>query len=143
VVGDGAGAHVGDVFDALTEEHRAATQLVDRFAASGDEALALEVAQQLRAHAAAETSVVVPELRRFVDDGDDLADEISPGLAELAAAADAVGGADQGDLGPLVEHLRTLLEQHTARMEHEVYPAMRDAGVDAVALAHALDDTAH
>ena len=133
---------MGDAYDELTEQHRAAASLLERFATSGDEALALEIAQQLRAHAAAETNVVITELRRFVDGGDDLADEISPDLAALAAGADSVGGADQGDLGPLVERLRTLLEQHAERMENEVYPAMRDAGVDAAALAHALDDAA-
>jgi hypothetical protein len=131
---------VVDPFDTLAEEHRAAERLLTRFETSGDEALAVEVADLLRAHATTETRVVVPELRRFVDGGDDLADDIAPDLEELAALTGTVRDADQGDLAPLVERLHALTRRHAERMEREVFPAMRDAGVDTGALARALDD---
>jgi len=130
---------VSDAYDELTDEHRAAAGMLERFTSSGDEALALEVADLLVSHATAEQRIVVPELRRFVDGGDDIADEAAPELDALVTAATAVLGADQGDLASLVERLRAECVTHIERMEQAVFPAMREAGVDAAALARALD----
>jgi hemerythrin superfamily protein len=130
---------VPDGFEMLIADHRAVEALVDRFRASGDEALAQDLFELLTRHDEVERRALYPELRRLVDGGDDLADEAATDHARIAAAAAALHAAAQGDLSERVEDVTAAVAPHVEKEEAVLFPAMREAGVDASSLAQRVE----
>jgi hemerythrin superfamily protein len=127
-----------DGYTALAEDHRSIERLVDRFFVTGDEALAREVGDVVATHAAAEEQALYPELAGRVDDADDLADRARRDHITIDALLAELRAAPQGDLAPLMQHLRSAVAAHVDWEEATVFPALRNAGVDPEVLAGAV-----
>jgi len=129
---------VADGFELLRTQHRHVAELFDRYEGSSDEAVAREIWTELSLHADAEERALYPQLRRLVDGGDDMADEAEAEHAAVKALIARAYDSPPGDLHPLVRSMRDDVERHVAREEDELFPAMKEAGVDAEQLAERL-----
>jgi iron-sulfur cluster repair protein YtfE (RIC family) len=130
---------VSDGFEVLRAEHREAAQLFDLYQTSPDDHLARTIFTELTLHTQAEERALYPELRRLVDGGDDLADEAEAEHGAVKALIARAYDSPPPDLAPLVQSLRTDVEAHVQREESELFPAMRESGVDAALLAERLE----
>lgn len=123
-----------DGFERLIEEHAEVARRFEQLARTGDDALIGDICAALTRHTHAEEAVVYPELRRLVDGGDDLADEAQQEHAAVQLVIERLELSPHDNVREVVEELRGLVEAHVAEEEQRVFPAMRDAGVDADAL---------
>jgi hemerythrin superfamily protein len=130
---------VSDGFEVLQAEHREVAQLFDRYQTSPDDHLAHTIFTELTVHAQAEERALYPELRRLVDGGDDLADDAEGEHGAVKALIARAYDSPPPDLAPLVQSIRSDVEAHVQREESEIFPAMRDSGVDAEQLAERLE----
>jgi len=131
---------VSDGFEVLRAEHREVTQLFDRYQQSPDDQLAHAIFNALTLHTQAEERALYPELRRLVDGGDDLADEAEAEHGAVKALIARAYDSPPPDLAPLVQSIRSDVEGHVQREESEIFPEMREAGVDAAQLAERLEN---
>lgn len=131
---------MSDGFEVLRAEHREVTQLFDRYTTSPDDQLARTIFTELTLHTETEEQALYPELRRLVDGGDDLADEAEAEHGAVKALIARAFDSPPPDLGPLVQSIRNDVEAHVQREESEIFPAMRDSGVDAALLAERLEN---
>jgi hemerythrin superfamily protein len=131
---------VSDGFEVLRAEHREVTQLFDRYRQSPDDQLAHTIFDALTLHTQAEERALYPELRRLVDGGDDLADEAEAEHGAVKALIARAYDSPPPDLAPLVQSIRSDVEGHVQREESEIFPEMREAGVDAAQLAERLEN---
>jgi len=129
---------VADGFELLRAQHHHVAELFDRYNASSDEAVAREIFTELSLHSDAEERALYPQLRRLVDGGDDMADEAEAEHAAVKALIARAYDSPPADLDPLVRSMRADVEQHVAREERELFPAMEEAGVDPDQLAERL-----
>ena len=129
---------MSDGFEVLQAEHREVAQLFDRYQTSPDDHLARTIFTELTLHTETEERALYPELRRLVDGGDDLADEAEAEHAAVKALIARAYDSPPTDLAPLVQSIRNDVEAHVQREETEIFPAMREAGVDAAQLAARL-----
>jgi len=128
-----------DGIELLTQDHREIDALLSRYADSGEDALAHEAFDRLAVHAAMEERALDPEVRRIVDDGDDLVDRAEAehfAVRELIARAIAT---PPDDFAGLVAQLQGDVRAHVASEEQVLFPALRDSGTDLGALGEALD----
>jgi iron-sulfur cluster repair protein YtfE (RIC family) len=125
---------VTDIFELLTHDHREVEQLFERFETSGDDVVAHEICDALTLHSEIEEQVLYPEIRRLVDDGDDMANiaEAEHGSVRLLIAR--VWEAPPIDLHSLIGELRAQVERHVASEENDLFRELRGAGADAEAL---------
>lgn len=127
-----------DAYELLSEEHRTVEALLQRYATARDGVLVHQIVDALRIHDEIETQVLYPEIRRYVDGGDDLAEPAEAEHVRLRASLTAVTNADSERQPALIDAIARDVAQHVHYEEGTLFPAMRDAGVDAVAMARAL-----
>jgi hemerythrin superfamily protein len=128
-----------DVFEALSQDHRDAAGLFDRYEETGDDADARQICDALTLHAEVEEQVLYPELRRIVDDGDDLANEAEAEHATIRLIIARILESPPPDLRPVIDELRKGVEHHVTEEERTIFPLLLDAGVDADALGRKLE----
>jgi hemerythrin superfamily protein len=128
-----------DGFAMLEQDHRAVERLFDEYEQSKDDATAVQILAGIRKHADVEEQVLYPMLREFGDKTSQLSDnteeahddiEQTIGRVELAAP-DAVPG--------LMKTLRSQVDAHVREEETDMFPTMRDLGVDPARLGDALE----
>jgi hemerythrin superfamily protein len=129
---------MADGFEQLTADHRQVADLFEQYASSGDDAIAHTICEELAVHSAIEEKALYPQLRRLVDGGDDLADNAEAEHASIATLVATVEQTPPADLRSVMEELQRSVEAHVGEEENELFPTMRDAGVDAEALGTAL-----
>jgi hemerythrin superfamily protein len=130
---------MADGFDVLSEEHRAVERLFDTYRHDPEDSIAHEICAQLGVHTRIEEAALYPALRRYVDGGDDLADVAEQ---ENSAAKSIIARIDDSpptDLFDLVAELRSEVEHHVESEESELFPQMRESGVDAERLGAELE----
>jgi hemerythrin superfamily protein len=128
-----------DIFESLARDHRDVEKLFARYAETGDDAIAHDICDALTIHTEVEEHALYPELRRIVDDGDDMANVAE---AEHAAARVLIARIYETppiDLRPLVDELRATVEHHVAAEESDLFPRLRESGADAEALGRKAD----
>jgi hemerythrin superfamily protein len=130
---------MADAYELLSEEHRAIQTLFRHYAESGDAVLAHEIIDALRLHDEVEAQALYPEIRRFVDDGDDLAQPAEDEHARMRAGLVDAVAAEGEEQRRMLTALAPAVEEHIGYEERALFPAMREAGVDADALARALE----
>ncbi|HEV2641593.1 MAG TPA: hemerythrin domain-containing protein [Candidatus Elarobacter sp.] len=125
-------------FEVLCAQHREVEELFGRYANGADDAVAREICEALTRHADLEERAVYPQLRRLVDDGDDLADEAEAehGVAKTIIAR--IYDSPPEDLRPLVDELQRVVSAHVRVEEESTFPAMVESGVDPDELATKL-----
>jgi hemerythrin superfamily protein len=128
-----------DAYEFLAAEHRTVEVLLQRYQATGDEAVAREVVDALTLHAEIEEQVLYPELRRVVDGGDDFANQAENEHALVKTLLARIVNAPPGDLRSLLEEVGRDVAEHVEREEGTIFPAMQQAGVDAGALGQRLE----
>jgi hemerythrin superfamily protein len=128
-----------DGFDFLEAEHRRIDSLFEDFVHDNDDAIAHQICEAITTHAFIEEVALYPALRRYVDDGDDAADEALQEHAVVKTLIARVYEAPPPSLLEVLMEMRRDVEAHVRYEEGTVFPAMRDAGIDAEALGAALD----
>jgi hemerythrin superfamily protein len=126
-------------FEMLEADHRDVEARFENYLHDNDDALAREVCRALTAHTAIEEQALYPRLRRYVDGGDDLADRATTEHAAVAALIARIYDSPPASLLDLMTELRRDVEAHVGWEEAELFPSMRDAGVDAAELGAALE----
>jgi len=127
-----------DGFARLEEDHRAIRRLFDVYAEQPEDDHVRKIAEELTVHTEIEARALYPALRRFVDGGDDDADEAEAEHAAVRAVIGRIELSPPEDLSGLVETMRSLVEQHVEQEEQRLFPAMRESGVDAETLGDQL-----
>jgi hemerythrin superfamily protein len=136
-IGD-EGGRVADGFALLQDQHREIERLFDRYAQTADDAVAREVCDLVTLHSQTEEQALYPELRRIVDDGDDLADRAEAEHGAIRTLVARVYDSPPDDLRPLIDELAREVARHVQFEESRIFPDMREVGVDADALARRL-----
>jgi len=132
---------MADGFAELEQDHRSIEDQFQTLLRDNEEPVVRELAEQLTRHSQLEESALYPALRRWVDGGDDLADRAQQEHAQIATmVAELYDSATPERLGDLVTSLRDAVSAHVEFEESEIFPAMRDAGVDADRVASDLHD---
>lgn len=112
------------------------------FLRDNEEPVVRELAEHLTRHSELEEAALYPALRRWVDGGDDLADRAQQEHAQIATmVAELTNSATPERLGDLVGSLRDAVTAHVEFEESEIFPAMRESGVDADQVARDLQAT--
>jgi len=130
---------MADGYEYLTREHRNVESMFDEYRREPDDALAHRIAEALTLHSEAEEAALYPQLRKYVDDGDDIAAEAEYEHATVKSQIARLYEAPPVDLAPLVRQIEQNVAEHVRREEQEIFPAMRESGVDADGLARALE----
>jgi hemerythrin superfamily protein len=128
-----------DLFEALSRDHRDVEHLFDRYAESADDAVAHEICDALTLHAEVEEQVLYPELRRIVDDGDDMANVAEAEHAAMKLLIARIYESPPPDLRPVIDELRRTVEHHVTEEERDLFPRLVDAGADSEALGQKLE----
>ncbi|WP_069170101.1 hemerythrin domain-containing protein [Streptomyces griseus] len=126
--------HGGNVISELTADHREVDALFARIEEQpvGDERrreLADELTVELVRHSVAEEQYLYPAVRRYVDDGDDMADkEIEDHAAVERLLKDLEGrAADEPAFDDLVAKLRYQVTAHVRDEEDRLFPLLAAA----------------
>jgi hemerythrin superfamily protein len=128
-----------DGYAMLEHEHRHVEERFDDYEQSGDDAIAEDICALLTAHGELEQQVLYPRLRSFGDRTEQLADNAQEahddiehlvGRVRLAASDERVG---------LIEELWAKVDAHVREEETEIFPEMRDLGVDGESLGRELE----
>jgi len=130
---------MADGFEFLTREHRQVEAMFERYRQQPDDALAHRIAEALTLHTQAEEAALYPQLRKYVDGGDDLAADAEYEHATVKSQIARLYDAPPADLTPLVREIALHVADHVQREEAEIFPTMRESGVDAEALGRALE----
>ena len=128
-----------DLFDALSRDHRDVEHLFARYAETHDDADAREICDALTLHAEVEEQVLYPELRRIVDDGDDMANVAEAEHAAIRLLIARVLRVPADRLDAADRRARTGVEGHVAAEEGDLFPRLRESGADAEALGRKLE----
>jgi len=128
-----------DLFESLSGDHRDVERLFTSFEKDHDDATAREICDALTLHTHVEEQVLYPELRRIVDDGDDLANVAEDEHGAVRALIAHVHETPPPDLGPAIDEMRQLVERHVESEENDLFPRLRDSGADAEALGRRAD----
>ncbi|MCP3819744.1 hemerythrin domain-containing protein [Streptomyces sp. A3M-1-3] len=126
--------HGGNVIAELTADHREVDALFTKIESRppGDpmrRELADELTMELVRHSVAEEEHLYPAVRRFVDDGDDIADkeiddhgEVERMLKELEDCRP-----DDASFDALISRLKSAVTAHVADEENQLFPLLADA----------------
>jgi hemerythrin superfamily protein len=135
----GRRGHVTDLFESLSSDHREVEGLFTSFADDQDETTARQICDALTLHSEIEQQVLYPEVRRIVDDGDDLANTAEDEHAAIRALIARIYEAPPPDLTQPIDELRALVERHVRAEETDLFRRLREAGADADALGRRAD----
>jgi hemerythrin superfamily protein len=130
---------MADGYEFLKREHRNVEEMFEQYRRQPDDALARRIAEALTLHTEAEEAALYPQLRKYVDGGDDLAADAEYEHATVKSQIARLYEAPPTDLAPLVRNIEQNVANHVRREEDEIFPAMRESGVDADGLARALE----
>ncbi|WFB11104.1 hemerythrin domain-containing protein [Streptomyces sp. LX-29] len=126
--------HGGNVIAELTADHREVESLFERIGAlpAGDgerRRLADQLTIELVRHSVAEEEYLYPAVRRFVDDGDDLADkEIDDHSAVERMLKELEGcDADEHRFDALISRLKEAVTSHIADEEGRLFPLLSES----------------
>jgi hemerythrin superfamily protein len=120
-----------DGYTQLERDHREIDAQFDALLDDSDAPVVRELAEHLTRHAESEDAALYPALRRWVDGGDDLADRAQQEHATIATmVAELYDSATPERLDPLVARLRDAVAAHVAFEESEIFPALRELGVE-------------
>ncbi len=126
-------------YEHLVRQHHELEEGLAHFDATGDEARLRDVCDLLTVHAEAEEAALYPELRHFVDGGDDLADEATNEHAAMRTLVARILDSPPTDLRPLVAELAATFRDHVRYEEETIFPEMMECRVDAARLGERLD----
>ena len=132
---------MADGFEILADDHRTVERLFETYRHDNEDSIAHEICERLTAHTRVEEAALYPALRRYVDGGDDLADEAEQEHSEVKTLIARIYDSPPDGLLDLVTELRRDVEHHVEREESELFPAMREAGVDAGLLGAEIEGT--
>ncbi|BCL27976.1 hemerythrin domain-containing protein [Streptomyces aurantiacus] len=125
--------HGGNVISELTTDHREVDELFAQIEAlpADDQdrrRLADQLTMELIRHSVAEEAYLYPTVRRYVDDGDDLADKELADHAEVERLLKELEGCEPGDgrFESLVTQLKASVTTHVADEEGHLFPALAD-----------------
>lgn len=130
---------MADGFAMLEHDHRTVAELFDDYEQGGDPALALQICFELTVHGDVEEKVLYPALREFGDKTSQLADNAEEAHDLIALTVGRIEHAKPDAVGGLVGTLRTTVENHVREEEEDMFPTMRDLGVDAEKLGRDLE----
>ncbi|MFF6998920.1 hemerythrin domain-containing protein [Streptomyces sp. NPDC008313] len=126
--------HGGNVIQELTIDHREVDELFARIEGlpAGDKRqreLADQLTMELVRHSVAEEEHLYPAVRRFVDDGDDLADKELEDHAEVERMLKELEGCEPGDgrFDALVARLKTSVTSHVNDEENRLFPLLAES----------------
>ncbi|MFJ4466693.1 hemerythrin domain-containing protein [Streptomyces sp. NPDC089424] len=126
--------HGGNVIDELVTDHREVEELFGRIEAlaPGDKDRKLyadQVTMELVRHSVAEEAYLYPAVRRYVPNGDALADEEIEDHAKAEQLMKDLEGCDAGEpeFDRLIGLLMTEVRAHLAEEEGTLFPALRAA----------------
>jgi hemerythrin superfamily protein len=128
-----------DGFELLAGDHRTVERLFETYMHDNEDSVAREICEQLTLHARLEEAALYPALRRYVDGGDDLADEAEQEHSAVKTLIARIYDSPPDGLLDLVSELRHEVEHHVEREESELFPLMRESGVDARLLGAELE----
>jgi hemerythrin superfamily protein len=119
---------MADVIELIESDHREVESLFAQFTQAGSKQLAMQICEELDAHASAEEQVFYPVVRDEVPEGRNLADE---GEEEHGKARQLIGRikntADESHLAELVNELEQAVSHHVQEEESEMLPKTRAA----------------
>lgn len=125
-----------DGFSQLEQDHRDIEEQFQEFLRDTEAPVVREICDHLTHHAEMEDAALYPALRRWVDGGDDLADRAQQEHTAIATmVAELYDSATPERIQPLMTELRDAVAAHVEFEEGEIFPAMRDSGVDPARLA--------
>jgi hemerythrin superfamily protein len=128
-----------DGFAQLEQEHRDIEAQLQSLLRDEEAPVVRELCEHLTRHAQLEDAALYPALRRRVDGGDDLADRAQQEHAAIATmVAELYDSTTPDRLGELLRQLGDAVSAHVEFEESELFPAMREARVDAAELAREL-----
>ena len=130
---------MADGFEMLAEDHRTVERLFETYLHDDEDSVARDICEHLTLHTQVEEAALYPALRRYVDGGDDLADEAEQEHAAVKALIARIYDSPPGGLLDLVTELRRDVEQHVEHEESELFPTMRDSGVDPEGLGSGIE----
>jgi hemerythrin superfamily protein len=119
---------VPDVTKLIEADHREVESLFAQFKQAGSKQLAMQICEELDAHASAEEQVFYPVVRDEVPEGHKLADE---GEEEHGEARQLIGRIknteDESHLAELVNELEQAVSHHVHEEESEMLPKTQTA----------------
>jgi hypothetical protein len=119
-----------DGFTQLEQDHRDIEEQFQIFMRDQEEPVVRALCEQVTRHTTLEETVLHPALRRWVDGGDDLADQAQLELATIATmVAQLTDSATPDRLGDTVGQLHDAVSAHFAFVESKIIPEMRELGV--------------
>ena len=127
-----------DGLEFLASQHRGVEQRFAMYRESPSETTVREICEMLTLHTEIEEKVLYPEIRRIVDDGDDLADEAEVEHALAKTIIARIYDSPPADLQPVVSELERVVSAHVGSEESTLFPALREAGADVEALGARL-----
>jgi hemerythrin superfamily protein len=130
---------MADIFEALSNDHREIDDLLRRARQNTDDGLVRQVCDALALHARVEEAVLYPEVRRIVDGGDDIADGAEAEHAAIRTLIAQIQEAPPVDLAGVLDALQRDVEAHVRVEESEIFPALRECGVDAEELGRRIE----
>ena len=122
---------MADGYEMLSEDHREVERLFDTYRHDPEDSIARDICSRLSVHTRVEEAALYPTLRRYVDGGDDLADVAEQEHAVAKSIIARIDGSSPEQLFDLVTELRREVEHHVESEESELFPQMRESGVDA------------
>lgn len=120
-----------DGFEMLADDHRTVERLFETFLHDNEDSVARQICEHLTSHTTVEEAALYPALRRYVDGGDDLADVAEQEHAAVKTIIATIYDSPPERLLDLVTELRRDVEHHVQSEESDLFPQMRDSGVDA------------
>lgn len=134
--------HGGNVINELTQDHREVDSLFAQIQAhtAADQHrrdLVDQLTIELVRHAIAEEQHLYPTVRRYVDDGDDMADKEIADHAEVERLLKELEGCEPGDerFDMLLARLRSAVTEHVKDEEERLFPLLEE-----VCSAQALEE---
>jgi hemerythrin superfamily protein len=132
---------MADGYAELEQDHRTIEEQFQAVASDTESPSVRGLAEALTRHSQLEEAALYPALRKWVDGGDDLADRAQQEHAQIATmVAELSQSVTPERLGELVASLQDVVSGHVNFEESEIFPAMREAGVDAEHVARNLHE---
>ncbi|HXY95043.1 MAG TPA: hemerythrin domain-containing protein [Acidimicrobiia bacterium] len=128
-----------DGFEMLEHEHRAVEDLFDRYEQTGDDAVAEQICTDLSIHGEIEEQVLYPELREIGERTSLMADEAEESHDLITNLVTRIRHTPSDGRLKLFEELWAMVDGHVRMEETEVFPELRDAGVDPEELGRSLE----
>jgi hemerythrin superfamily protein len=117
-----------DITQLIQSDHREVEALFAKFKEDGTKQVALQICDELEAHASAEETVFYPVVHDDVPEGAELADE---GNQEHSEARQLIGRikntGDDDHLAELVGELEQAINHHVSEEESEMLPKARES----------------